>query len=79
MATDTSLATYAGHRSDERRSFRKQRTVNPLTGPTRYNFLYTLKAGPAGGHRTRPPSARTNTRPPRCQGPAQDDGAAASK
>jgi hypothetical protein len=33
MATDTSLATCAGHRPYGRWSFRKQRTVNPPTGP----------------------------------------------
>jgi hypothetical protein len=35
MATDTSSATCAAHRPSGRRSFRTQRTVNPLTGLTR--------------------------------------------
>jgi len=30
MALDASLATFAGHQLSGRRSFRKQRTVNPL-------------------------------------------------
>jgi hypothetical protein len=40
-AADTSLATCTGHRLSGRRSFRKQRTVNPLMVPARYNFLYS--------------------------------------
>jgi hypothetical protein len=39
---------------------RKQRTVNPLVVPARNNFLYSLKAGPAGG--LRPPSGPAATR-----------------
>jgi hypothetical protein len=46
MVTDTSVATCAGHSPSGRRSFRKQRTVNPLTGPARYNFPYS-SSGPA--------------------------------
>jgi hypothetical protein len=58
MATDPSPATCAGHQPSRRRSFRKQRTADPLTGPTRYNFLYSsFKAGPAGGRLRRPSSA----------------------
>jgi hypothetical protein len=37
----------------ERRSFRKQRTVNPLIVPARYNFLYSSQGRPCG----RPPAA----------------------
>jgi hypothetical protein len=45
MTIDTSLATYAGHQPSGGRSFRKQRTVNPLTVPARYNLsLLFLKA-----------------------------------
>jgi hypothetical protein len=33
MVTDTCLATCAGHRPSGRRSFRKQRTVNPVIVP----------------------------------------------
>jgi len=58
MAINTSLATDAGHQLSGEWSFGKQRTVNPLTGPTRYNFLYSLKAGPAGGRLRRPSSRR---------------------
>jgi hypothetical protein len=60
-AADTRTATDTSHRPDGRcpargRSLRTRRTVNPLTGPTRYNFLYSssrpaLRA--AGG---RPPA-----------------------
>ena len=32
MATESSLSACAGHRPSGRRSFREQRTVNPLTG-----------------------------------------------
>jgi hypothetical protein len=45
-------------------SFRKQRTVNPLMVPARYNFLYTIKAAlraAACGGRPRPATTR---RPP---------------
>ena len=40
MALDASVAMCAGHQSPGGRSFRKQRTVNPLMASTRYNFLY---------------------------------------
>jgi hypothetical protein len=40
MVADTGLATCAGHLPSGGRSFRKQRTVNPLIVPARYNFLY---------------------------------------
>jgi hypothetical protein len=40
MTIDTSLATCAGHQPSGGRSFRKQRTVNPLVVRARYNFLY---------------------------------------
>ena len=43
-AADTSMATYTGHWPSGRRSFRKQRTVNPPIAPARYNFLCSLKA-----------------------------------
>jgi hypothetical protein len=54
LATGSSLATYAGHQPSGRRSFPKQRTVNPLTIPARYNFLYSssrpaLRAAVSGG------------------------------
>jgi hypothetical protein len=39
IAADTGLATRAGHRPSGRRSSRKQRTVNPLMVPARYNLL----------------------------------------
>jgi hypothetical protein len=51
MATGTSLTPWAGHQPFGRRSFRKQRTVNPLMIPARYNFPSLPKAGPAGGLR----------------------------
>jgi hypothetical protein len=38
MAMDTSLTTCARHQPSGRRSFPKQRTVNPPIAPTRYNF-----------------------------------------
>ena len=41
IAADTGLATRAGHQPSGRRSFRKHPTVNPLTGPARYNFPYS--------------------------------------
>jgi hypothetical protein len=73
MAIDTSLANCAGHQPSGERSlqrpFRKQRTVNPLIVPSRYNFLYAssrpaLRAasGPAATRRppgNRPHPART--------------------
>jgi hypothetical protein len=37
-AADTGLATRVGHQPSGRRSFRKQRTVNPPTGATRCKF-----------------------------------------
>jgi hypothetical protein len=37
IAADTGLAMRAGHQPSGRRSFRKQRTVNPPIA--RYNFL----------------------------------------
>jgi hypothetical protein len=58
-AADTSMATYTGHWPSGRRSFRKQRTVNPLTGATRYKFPCS-PAGPSptgGPPAVRPPSA----------------------
>jgi hypothetical protein len=57
MAIDTSLARCAGHQPSGERSleppFRKQRTVNPLMVPARYNFLYSSQGRPCG----RPPAA----------------------
>jgi hypothetical protein len=58
MALDASVAMCAGHQSPGGRSFRKQRTVNPLMVPARYNFLYcssrpALRAAACGG-RPRP-------------------------
>jgi hypothetical protein len=41
MAIVSGLSASAGHLPSGRRSFRKQRTVNPLTAPARYNFLYS--------------------------------------
>jgi hypothetical protein len=51
---DVSLATLAGHLPSGRRSFRKQRTVNPPLVPARYNVLYSssgsaLRAAACGG------------------------------
>jgi hypothetical protein len=46
MVTDTSVATCAGHSPSGRRSFRKQRTVNPPIAPARYNFLYPPQGRP---------------------------------
>jgi hypothetical protein len=40
-AADTSMGACAGHPPSGRRSFRKQRTVNPPIAPARYNFLYS--------------------------------------
>jgi hypothetical protein len=58
MAIDTSPATCAGHQPSGRRSFQKQRTVNPLMVPARYNFLYSSFQGrprtAAAGGRPRP-------------------------
>jgi hypothetical protein len=63
MATDTRLATCAGHQPSGRlpsgrQSFQKQRTVNPPIALTRYNFLCSpsrpaLRAAACGG-RPRP-------------------------
>jgi hypothetical protein len=54
MATESSLSACAGHLPSGRRSFRKQRTVNPPTAPARYNFLYpSFQGRPCG----RPPAA----------------------
>jgi hypothetical protein len=53
IAAGTGLATRAGHQPSGRRSSRKQRTVNPLIAPARYNFLYFLQGRPCG----RPPAA----------------------
>jgi hypothetical protein len=39
MAIDTSLATCAGHQPSGGWSFRKQRTVNPLIVPARFDFF----------------------------------------
>jgi hypothetical protein len=50
MATSTSLATCAGHQPSGRRSFRKQRTVNPPIAP-RYKFLYDSSRPACGRHR----------------------------
>jgi hypothetical protein len=45
MVTDTSVAMCAGHSPSRRRSFRKQRTVNPQMVPARFNCpLPFLKA-----------------------------------
>jgi hypothetical protein len=68
MATDTSLVTCAGYQPSGRRPFRKQRTVNPLMGPARYNFLYSssrpaLRAAACGG-RPRAGSASTTAGEP---------------
>jgi hypothetical protein len=41
VATESSLSAWAGHLPSGRQSFRKQRTVNPLMVPVRYNFLYS--------------------------------------
>jgi hypothetical protein len=49
MALDASLATCAGHQLSGGRSFRKQRTVNPLIVPARYNFLYSSSRPPSAG------------------------------
>jgi hypothetical protein len=68
IAADTGLATRAGHQPSGRRSFRKQRTVNPLMVPARYNFLYSssrpaLRAAACGG-RPRPAAICADKRPP---------------
>jgi hypothetical protein len=65
MAIDTALARCAGHQPSGERSlerpFRKQRTVNPLMVPARYNFLYSSQGRPAGGRLRRPSSAGNDT------------------
>jgi hypothetical protein len=62
MAIDTSLTKCAGHQSSGERPLerpvRKQRTVNPLVVPARYNFLYS-SSRPACG---RPPEAAVLSR-----------------
>jgi hypothetical protein len=63
MAIDTSPAADARHQPSDGRSLRKQRTVNPLIVPARYNFLY--------------PSSRPALRAAACSGrprPAQPYG-----
>jgi hypothetical protein len=72
MATEHSLVTCAGHRPSGRWSFRKRRTVNPLTVRTRYNFLYAssrpaLRAAACGG-RPRPPGHHWMRPPGHLQG-----------
>jgi hypothetical protein len=66
IASDTGLATCAGHRPSGGRSLRKQRTVNPPIAPTRYNFLYSssrpaLRTAACGG-RPRAGSAKDSCR-----------------
>ena len=56
IAADTGLATRAGHQPSGRRSFRKQRTVNPPIA--RYNFLYLPQGRPSAGGRLWRPSSR---------------------
>jgi hypothetical protein len=58
MVTGTNMATCAGHSPSGRRSFRKQRTVNPLipAGSLQLSLLI-LQGRPAGGRRRRPSSA----------------------
>ena len=56
MAIDTSPASCAGHQPSGRRSFRKQRTVNPLTGPARYNFPYSSSRPALRAASGRPPA-----------------------
>jgi hypothetical protein len=69
MAIDTSPATCAGHHPSGRRSFRKQRTVNPPIASARYNFLYSsFKAGPDGepGNVSKPSTDAQTTGVDRC-------------
>jgi hypothetical protein len=47
MATESSMSACVGHLPLGRRSFRKQRTVNPPTAPTRHHFLYAPSRRPA--------------------------------
>ena len=49
----TSMAWCTGQRPSGRRSFRKQRTVNPPIVPARHNFLYSSSRPACGG----PPTA----------------------
>ena len=63
MALDASVAMCAGYQSPGGRSFRKQRTVNPLMVPARYNFLYfssrpALRAASGPAATRRPPGDR---------------------
>ena len=58
LAADISPATHAGHRPSGRRSFRKQRTVNPLTGPIRLQLLCSSSSRPCG----RPSTAAASRR-----------------
>ena len=70
LAIDTGLARCAGHQPSGERSLerplRRQRTVNPLIVPARYNFLYAssrpaLRAAACGG-RPRPAASPTGQR-----------------
>jgi len=68
-----SLATCAGHQPSGRRSFRKQRTVNPLMAPCEVSGSLQLslhpQGRPAGGRLRRPSSAGNDaavTREPAC-------------
>jgi hypothetical protein len=56
VATRTSPSACAGHQPSGRRSFRKQRTVNPLTRPARYNFLYSSSRPAPRAASGRPPA-----------------------
>ena len=56
IAADTGLATRAGHQPSGRRSFRKHPTVNPLTGPARYNFPYSSSRPALRAASGRPPA-----------------------
>jgi hypothetical protein len=49
LAINTSLATSAGHQPSGGQSLRKQRTVNPLIVPARYNFLYASSRPASAG------------------------------
>jgi hypothetical protein len=68
LATDSSLVTCAGHHPSGQWSFRTQRTVNPPTGRTRYNFLYA-SSWPACG---RPPGRPSSRRQRRDRSPGAD-------
>jgi hypothetical protein len=54
MATKFCLSACAGHQPSGQRSFWKRRTVDPLTGPTRYNLIYASASRRA---RARAPAA----------------------